>query len=89
MKYDYLIKEVNLYYGKGELEEAKDVGIKDGYIVAVGTGLNEVDANRVIDGKGKLLSPGFVDSHMHIDINYTYDYELAVPSLIGGARVLK
>lgn len=89
MKYDYLIKEVNLYYGNGELEEAKDVAIKDGYITEVGTGLSEADANRVIDGKGRLLSPGFVDSHMHIDINYTYDYELAVPSLIGGARVFK
>ncbi len=89
MKYDFLIKDVNLYYGKGEMDEKRDVAIKDGYIVEVGEGLEEAEANEVIEAEGKMLSPGFVDSHMHIDINYTYDYEYAVPSLIGGARVFQ
>lgn len=89
MNYDYLIKNVNLYYGKGRMDEKKDVAIKDGYIVAVGENLPEAEANEVIAAEGKLLSPAFVDSHMHIDLNYTYDYEYAVPSLIGGARVFR
>ncbi len=42
-----------------------DIGIKDGRILALSQSLDRGD--RVIDAKGKLVLPGGVDSHVHID----------------------
>lgn len=42
-----------------------DVGIKDGRIVVLGTGLGGAD--RIIDAKGMLVLPGGVDAHCHIE----------------------
>jgi len=42
-----------------------DVGIRDGKIVALGTALGS--AAREIDATGKLVVPGGVDSHCHIE----------------------
>lgn len=51
--------------GSGSL----DVLIRDGRIAAIGTDLNIDDATgvEVIDGGGRLLFPGFVDAHTHMD----------------------
>lgn len=42
-----------------------DVRIRDGKIQELSHSL-EADGEKVIDGKGKLLSPGFVDVHVHL-----------------------
>ncbi len=42
-----------------------DVGVKDGVVVALGRGL--AAAAREIDAAGKLVLPGAVDSHCHIE----------------------
>ncbi len=42
-----------------------DVGIKDGRIVVLGTGLGGAD--RIIDASGMLVLPGGVDAHCHIE----------------------
>jgi len=42
-----------------------DVGVRDGRIVALGEGLGE--AERTIDAGGRLVTPGGVDSHCHIE----------------------
>lgn len=86
MKYDLILKNGNLYLGKGILEKSKDVAIKDGKIACVSESIDDTAAHKVIDISGCTLSPGFIDSHMHIDLNYTFDYTLDVPSLIGGAK---
>ena len=41
-----------------------DVGIKDGKVAALGLGLK---GTQVIDAGGKLVLPGGIDSHVHID----------------------
>src|SRR6185436_20729608 len=41
-----------------------DVGIKDGKIAEVKTGLS---GQSVLDAKGKLVMPGGVDSHCHVE----------------------
>ncbi|MGR6897885.1 dihydroorotase [Rummeliibacillus sp. BSL5] len=50
-------KNGNLYAG--------EIFIEDGKIAAVGEKLN-VQADEIIDGKGYMASPGFVDVHVHL-----------------------
>src|SRR5579864_9008953 len=42
-----------------------DIGIKGGTVVALGRGLGQ--AAREIDARGKLVMPGAIDSHCHIE----------------------
>jgi len=42
-----------------------DVGVKDGKITAVGRLKDKVKATKIIDIKGKIISPGFIDIHTH------------------------
>jgi imidazolonepropionase-like amidohydrolase len=48
----------------GKLEET-DVLVKDGKIAAIGKNLTDATA-KIIDGKGKHLTPGIIDEHSHI-----------------------
>lgn len=41
-----------------------DIGIRDGRVVALG---EDLDADRVIDATGKIVMPGGIDSHLHLD----------------------
>jgi len=43
------------------------VAIDDGQIVAIGTKHNVPEAEQVIDAEGKIVLPGIVDPHVHID----------------------
>ena len=45
------------------LERKTDLLIRDGKIAAVGTNLGKAD--RVIDARGKLVTPGLIDVHVH------------------------
>lgn len=45
-----------------------DIRVQDGRIAALGPGLGpETEAANLIDGGGRLLFPGFVDAHAHLD----------------------
>lgn len=53
--------------GLGNARYNADVGIKNNRIVAVSTdGLADAIAGEVIDVSGRIVSPGFVDNHAHI-----------------------
>jgi adenine deaminase len=52
---------VNVF--SGEVHDA-DIAIADGKIVGVGTGFT---ANETIDVTGKVVAPGFLDAHVHIE----------------------
>jgi dihydropyrimidinase len=47
-----------------------DVGIRDGKIVAIGAQLPRENATRVISAKGKLVLPGGIDVHTHLDMPF-------------------
>ena len=49
-------------YEKNQFTEA-NIGIKDGKIAYIGSETPE--AQKTIDAKGKIVSPGFIDIHMH------------------------
>ena len=59
---DILIKKAKLQEG----QELKDIAIKDGKIVAIENQI-DADAARVIEANGKVLIPGLVESHIHLD----------------------
>src|SRR5258705_11852370 len=46
--------------------EHADVVIRDGRIVQLGTGLVGSSHARRIDGRGRFLVPGLIDSHVHL-----------------------
>ncbi len=69
--YDLLICNGKIVDGTGRPAFAGSLGIVDGRIVAVG----EVsgDARRVIDARGLVVAPGWVDTHSHMDGQATWD----------------
>lgn len=64
--YDILIRKARIADGTGNPMYHADVAVKDGKIARIGYNLSD-DAEKVIDGTGKVLAPGFIDAHSHAD----------------------
>lgn len=62
----FLIANVQVIDGSGVPGAAADVRISDGRIAAVGA-LDACPDERVVDGGGLTLAPGFIDTHSHAD----------------------
>ncbi len=63
---DVVVRGATLYDGSGKPGRVGDLAIKGDRIVAVGT-FTVAGAPRVIDGKGLIAAPGFIDLHTHSD----------------------
>ncbi|MCZ0943446.1 MAG: amidohydrolase [Gammaproteobacteria bacterium] len=64
-----LIRDVALFTGNGNALHQADVLLKDGRIAAItesGATLAEPASGRVINGRGKWLTPGIIDVHSHL-----------------------
>jgi dihydroorotase len=48
------------------VDRVADVLVADGRIEAIGVGLGEAGVERVVDARGKLVAPGFIDIHVHL-----------------------
>ena len=64
--FDSVIRGGNVVDGTGNPWVAGDIGISDGVIKKVG--FIEESGEKVIDAKGMLVSPGFIDLHNHDDL---------------------
>ena len=62
--FDILITGGHVIDGTGNPWFAADVGIRGGKIAAVGK-LAGATATRIIDARGKVVTPGFIDLHTH------------------------
>ena len=63
--YDLVIKNGRVIDGTGSPSYLADVAVKDGKIVRIGRGIE--GSQQVIDAKGLVVTPGFIDSHSHSD----------------------
>lgn len=66
MTFDILISGGEVLDPGGGLEGRLDIGIKRDRIAAVAADLPRSEARKVIDAKGKIVTPGLVDVHAHI-----------------------
>jgi N-acyl-D-amino-acid deacylase len=64
--HDFLIRNARIVDGTGNPWYLGDVGVQGGRIAAIGRLAGEV-AGRILDADGRVLSPGFVDAHVHGD----------------------
>jgi len=69
--YDVLITNGRIVDGTGEPAYAGDVAIADGKIAAVGR--VDGEARQVLDAKGQVVAPGFIDPHTHFDVQLLWD----------------
>jgi hypothetical protein len=63
---DILIKNGRILDGAGNYWIWGDVAMKDGKVLKVGSQRN-MPVARIIDAKGLLVAPGFIDVHTHIE----------------------
>jgi N-acyl-D-amino-acid deacylase len=78
---DILIQNGKIIDGTGNSWYYGDVAVKAGNIIAIGK-LSHLTADKIIDAKGLIVAPGFIDVHAHIEDgiferptadNYIYD----------------
>jgi N-acyl-D-amino-acid deacylase len=66
---DWLIKSAQIIDGLGSTAFKGDISIGGDLISEVGN-LGDMSAENVIEAKGKIAAPGFIDMHSHSDIAY-------------------
>lgn len=72
MLFDLLIRNGRVVDGSGRPAFPADVGILGDRITAVDR-IQEADAKQTIDADGKIVCPGFVDTHVHGDLPLLVD----------------
>lgn len=87
---DYLIVNALVFSGENEEPIHTDVGIKGEEIVFVGdSGQKGIKALKVLDAKGLILAPGFIDPHTHLDRDLSSpEYQSNLASLMQGVTTV-
>src|SRR6185369_6321030 len=65
--YDVLIRNARVIDGTGNAWMRADVAVKDGRIAVVGKVTAAATATRTIDARERVVAPGFIDVHTHVE----------------------
>ena len=66
MKYDLLIKGGTLIDPAEGIHADKDIGFAESLVAEIGDNLPEREASNVLDARGRLVTPGMIDLHVHV-----------------------
>jgi N-acyl-D-amino-acid deacylase len=67
---DLLVRNARVVDGTGSPWFRSDIAIDDGKIVGIGVNL-DIDARQTIDAAGRIVAPGFIDVHTHVEASET------------------
>jgi len=73
MAFDVIIKNGKIIDGTGNPGFFADVGIENGRITFIGFLDEKEKAKKVLDAKGLVVCPGFIDIHSHSDYTIPFD----------------
>ena len=86
-EYDVVIRDGMIIDGTRMPRFRGDIGIKNGRIAKIGR-LRSSDGAKVIDAKGKIVAPGFVDLHTHYDAQLFWDPYCSISSWHGVTSIV-
>jgi N-acyl-D-aspartate/D-glutamate deacylase len=81
-----VIRNGTIVDGSGSDPYEADLAVSNGRIAAIGSNIPR--GTEEIDGRGKLVTPGFVDVHTHYDAQVTWSDRLSPSSWNGATTVL-
>ncbi len=87
MSHEMIISGGTLVDGSGAPGKRADVAVDGGRITRIGD-LSGVEAGQKIDATGKIVAPGFVDLHTHLDAQIAWDPEMRPSSYHGVTTAL-
>jgi N-acyl-D-aspartate/D-glutamate deacylase len=89
MEFDLKIHGGEVVDGTGAARRRADLGVKDGRITTIAApGTLTGDAEQTIDADGRVVTPGFIDLHTHLDAQVFWDPWLTPTCLYGVTTVI-
>lgn len=79
--YDLIITNGRVFNGDRFLTLPRDVGIRDGKVAAIGF-LYGIPAKQKIDARGRVVAPGFIDTHVHVEASMALGRPFRAPNFI-------
>lgn len=76
-KFDLLVRNANVLDPSQGLSGRRDIGIRNGRIVALESSIAAERGNRVMDAAGRLVTPGLIDLHAH---TYPFGSAIGIPA---------
>src|SRR5437870_11351143 len=76
-KFDLVIKGGEVLDPSQKLRAPRDIGIRFGLVEAVEADIPAERALRVLDARGKLVTPGLIDLHAHV---FPYGSAIGIPA---------
>ncbi|KAL1847730.1 hypothetical protein Plec18167_009302 [Paecilomyces lecythidis] len=65
MEFDTIVRN-GIIANANDVVAGQDIGIKDGVVTCIGTSLQASASTTIIDAQGAYITPGGVDSHVHL-----------------------
>jgi N-acyl-D-amino-acid deacylase len=79
--FDLIITGGRVFDGERFLRLPRDVGIRNGRVAAIGF-LTGARANRRIDAYGRVVAPGFIDTHVHVEASMAMGRPFRAPNFV-------